>query len=429
MSSTKWKVKHHVVPAAHMRGYARGCTDEFSGRPMRLAVKQYVPLSNLAPSKGDVTLVMSGGLGVSKESFEPYFDALLDATETSGSFRIRGIWMADPWSTGESYRLNTTLVGDDPHWIDHSRDLYNIINRFGDEMPQPLFGMGESWGAGHFVMMNTWHPRLFAGILLLEPALGPGLEMTGWEPEHALVNWPTKPKYYPGCVASKRPDRWKTREEAVKHLSRGLFYAQMDKRVRALALQHDLVEATDSTGTYITLATPKSVEAEYWCRADPPLGSEPPYPHHEKPVPRALTVVGFYRQEGLTFHEAVKHVTCPTMILFGGKSFLSLVPDYQATFLRITGTAPDGGGGVESGQVTHAVVEKGAHAITLTNPDESAQAVAPWIAKTAKEWMADYERRRTSRPFTKALSEEWMKRVRAVDDLPAPDYLSRNSKL
>lgn len=430
MSTKRWKVYRHIVPAAHTRGFARGSVDEFADQNILLAVKQYMPVNNLTPAKGDVTLLMSGGLSVSKESFEPYFDALLDAAESSEAFRIRSIWIADPWNNGESYKLNEALVGDDPHWLDHTRDLYNLINHFANEMPQPLFGMGESWGAGHFMTINTWHPRLFAGILLLEPALGPGHEVKVSNMEGSFFGWPTKPKYFPGCMASKRQDRWKTRKEAIDHLSRTPFYSQMDQKVREVALQHDLIEVDDGNDTQITLATPKSVEAQYWARPDTPLEPEPPYPYYEQPAPpRTRTVPGFYRKEGLTFRAAVEQVTCPTMFLFGSKSMISQVPGYLDYFMRKTGTGTEGGGGVEKGQVTYAVIKEGAHAITLTHPTESAQAVVPWIAKTAKEWMADYERRRTSRPFSKTLSKEWMERIHALDDLPAPAYLSKQAKL
>lgn len=429
MSAKRWKVNKHLVPAAHTRGFARGSVDEFSDQTVLLAVNQYVPLNNLEPKKGDVTLIMSGGLCVSKESFEPYFDALLDVAASSEESRIRSIWIADPWNNGESYKLNEAQVGDDPHWLDHTRDLYNLINRFAGDMPQPLFGMGESLGAGHFMMMNTWHPRLLAGIVLLEPALGPGHEIKASNMKATLFGWPTKPKYFPGCMASKRQDRWKTRKEAIDHLSHTPFYHQMNPKVREAALRHDLSEMTDGSGTYITLTTPKSIEAQYWSRPNTPLEPEPPYPYHEQPVPRSVTVPGFFRKEGLTLRAAVQQITCPTIFVFGGRSMISQVPDYRDSFLRTTGTGTEGGGGSEKGQVTCAMVEEGAHAITLTHPAESAQAVIPWIAKTAKEWMVDYERRRTSRPFSRTLSKEWMERVHALNNLPAPEYVTEKSKL
>lgn len=421
MSLDKWAVKTHHVEAAHMRGFPRGRVDEFSDKPLLLAVKQYTPLSNPAPKKGDVTIVMSAGLGVSKEPFEPFFDALLACSERTGAFRIRNIWCADPWNMAESYRLNQDLVGDDPHWLDHSRDLYHFINTYQRQMPPPIIGMGESWGAGHFSIINGFHPRLFAGIALLEPALGPGMRM-GPDDKVPHIKWPSAPKYYPGSMASKRKDRWKTREDAVKHLSKAPFYRDMDEEARRLALQHDLYDASDETGPYVTLATPKAVEAQLWSRPETPLKGLPQYHHHELPDEgySSGVIPGFYRPEGPLFHQATYFVTCPTLIVFGEKSYISQRPDYREAYMRHIGAARYGGGGVKTGQAESVIVPGAAHAVCLHKPRETAEATAPWIARICTEYMRDYEARRTGRPVERTLSEEWMKRIRDLDHLPRP---------
>ncbi len=75
-----------------------------------------------------------------------------------------------------SYVLNEDVIGEDLNWIDHARHLTHMINYFQKQMPPPIFGMGESWGVGPMFMLSSWHPRLFTGILAIEPALGPSLE-------------------------------------------------------------------------------------------------------------------------------------------------------------------------------------------------------------------------------------------------------------
>lgn len=420
MSTSKWKITEHVVPAAHTRGFARGSVDAFQDSQIRLSVKQYTPLSNPSPSRGDITLIFAGGIGVSKEAFEPFYDALLTSSEKNGNFRIRSIWSADPWNTTASYALNKDLVGDDPHWLDHSRDLYHLINMFQAEMPPPIIGVGESWGVGHFVMMNAWHPRLLAGILALEPALGPGHPLrdskTGQE---RLVSWPSAPKYYPAAMVSRRPDRWKTRAEAEKHLAKSQFYADMDPRARALAMKYDLRKLSDETGTYVTLATPKSVEAQHWGRADPPLDGIPPYPAYEQPTSSSKLITGFYKPEGPMFQEGLRHVTCPVHCVWGDKSHLSTIPDYKESFLRRSGDAEKGVDG-KVATLSQAMVTGAGHAVTLHKPDESAEASVDWLAETAKAWIDDYERRRTGRPFQKTLSRQWMERVQNLEGLSRP---------
>ena len=47
-------------------------------------------------------------------------------------------------------------------------------------MPPPLVGMGQSAGALAILDMAMKHPRLLAGLILMEPTIGPGL------------NWPSE---------------------------------------------------------------------------------------------------------------------------------------------------------------------------------------------------------------------------------------------
>ncbi len=67
----RWAVAEHVIPAAHMRGFARGIIDE-EKHHLRLAVKQNVP-KHREPQPSDVSLVFAHGVGSTKESYEHFF--------------------------------------------------------------------------------------------------------------------------------------------------------------------------------------------------------------------------------------------------------------------------------------------------------------------------------------------------------------------
>ena len=54
--------------------------------------------------------------------------------------------MADVSHQGESGVLNEGLLGNDPGWFDHSRDLLHLINLKRDQMPRPIMGIGHSMG-------------------------------------------------------------------------------------------------------------------------------------------------------------------------------------------------------------------------------------------------------------------------------------------
>ena len=90
-----------------------------------------------------------------KELYEPLWDEILVRANGQG-FRIRSIWVADAAFQGDSGVLNEKLIGNDPGWHDHARDLLHLINMKRDMMPRPLIGIGHSFGGNnlytcHFV--------------------------------------------------------------------------------------------------------------------------------------------------------------------------------------------------------------------------------------------------------------------------------------
>jgi hypothetical protein len=62
---------------------------------------------------------------------------------------IRSIWIADVAQQGASGIMNEQLLGNDPCWNDHSRDLMNLINLKRKEMVRPLVGIGHSMGGNN----------------------------------------------------------------------------------------------------------------------------------------------------------------------------------------------------------------------------------------------------------------------------------------
>jgi len=409
MSSQAWIIKSHIIPASHIRGYSRGVQDECSEIPLRLAVKQYTPRSNTSPQAGDVTIIFTPGLAASKESFEPFYDDLLLASNEQ--FRIRAIWAADPAFSAASYVLNEDVIGEHPNWIDHARDLIHMVNYFQKHMPPPIFGMGESWGVGPIFMMSSWHPRLFAGIVAIEPALGPGLE------GH---KWPTLPKLHPMALVSRRKDKWPSREEATKHLSKNPHYAAMDKRVLAIALKYDLRDVylkeprkLGAQGAlpadYITLTTPKAMEAYSWSRPDPPLFGPPDRYDAAISHANAIIVPGFYRPEASQIYESLPHIYPPVLCIWGKKSYIPKA--YMRDVMSMIGVGSNGGGGLSNGQVTQRFVEGAGHAASLHKPEGVAQATVPWFAAEIRRWREDWEKRKIRLNFSKELPLEWLQRI------------------
>lgn len=112
MSTRNFRCTTHIVPGQHIRHYAHGTSDDEEA-VLRLAVKQYTPLNNLNPQRGDLTIIAGHGIGMPKEMYEPLWDGLLELANQSSKFRIRGIWMVEAHNQGESGMLNEGLLGDE----------------------------------------------------------------------------------------------------------------------------------------------------------------------------------------------------------------------------------------------------------------------------------------------------------------------------
>ena len=201
MSSSFWDVNEHIIRASHTRNFSRGIQDEMMGG-LRLAVKQYTPLSNRDSQPGDITIVFAHGIGSSKESYEPFFDDLLES-----GLRIRAIWAADAAHHGASYVLNEEIIGDEPSFFDVSRDFTHMINHFQQLMPPPLVGIGQSGGCSVILSMSTNHPRLFSDLVLVEPAVGPG----GEQPPEVLSIFSSM-----AARSTKRRDMWPLKVASAK---------------------------------------------------------------------------------------------------------------------------------------------------------------------------------------------------------------------
>ena len=54
--SSKFRIIEHLVPCQHIREYAQATANEQED-VLQLAAKQYIPLNNLSPKPGDITII------------------------------------------------------------------------------------------------------------------------------------------------------------------------------------------------------------------------------------------------------------------------------------------------------------------------------------------------------------------------------------
>ena len=400
MSVELWTVVSHVLPAAHIRGFSRGVRNEQTDH-LRLAVKQYVP-RNRTPKEGGMTLIAAQGVGQSKELYEPFFDQLL----TQGGIPIRAIWAMDCVHHGASYVLNEKIIGDEHHWLDHSRDLLQMVNHFQSQMPPPIFGMGQSWGAATVTMASILHPRLFTGIISIEAVLETGHKIVSWlrgreatESEHRAM------------MIIKRRDFWPTREKARERIAAKTFFQKFDPEVFERVIQYDLRDCPTSEHPHgVCLTTPKNMEILTMMNPDPPLPGHPPVPEYVK-GDNNVVVSGFFRGEVEQVQRSLPFVYPPVLYLWGKQSDVGM-SNYAGEQVSQTGIGRGGSGGVASGQVRSVYMEGVGHTIVLEKPKEAAKVIGGWMREQFSAWTKDAKEREHQAPFDPGkVNPLWLERL------------------
>lgn len=401
MSSHLWIKERHTIPAAHIRGLDRGVCDN-DAPFLRLAVNQFTPRQLPKDTTGYFTLIVAHGIAFSKESYEPHFDDLLNT-----GVPIRSIWIADCAASAESYRLNEDVIGDEIHWLDYARDMWQMINHFQKQMPPPLLGVGNSLGFGEIATLSSWHPRLFSGLISIDPALGP----------RPGTRWPAPYKWYPGVLATKRKDNWSTRQEARDALLKTAYFQKYDPRVFEKVVDHEIRDvepsATGEAGTDVpvTLTTPKRMESYIWMLADPPLPNHIAAPEASN-NPRILRAAppGFYRPESARMWAALPQLYPPVLIAWGAKSPHAAMWN-RSYYLDIIGSGLGGNGGEPTGMVSETLVDGAGHPVAQERPKELATAVAPWIFALKEKLDQQREDKKKQLPFSQEVHPEYMKKI------------------
>lgn len=433
MSSHLFVKQKHYIPAAHIRGLDRGARNNDSPA-LKLAVCQYTPKSLPDDLTGYFTLIVAHGIAFSKESYEPHFDDLL-----STGAPIRSIWIADSVSSAESYRINQDALGDEVHWLDYARDIWQMINHFQAEMHPPLVGIGNSLGFGEMAVLSSWHPRLFAGIVAVDPALGP----------RPGTRWPAPYKWYPGVLATKRKDAWSSRQEAREALLKTAYYQKYDRRVFEKVMDHEIRDVDDASsgpglevaikeipsstaqettpaaapsqiktpescepvGKGVTLTTPKHIESYLWMLADPPLPNHLPAPEaNNTPRIRRAAPPGFYRPESYRMFEALPQLYPPILLAWGAKSPHAAGWN-RAYYIDVLGVGVGGNGGEEAGMVKEVLVDGAGHPVAQERPRELAGVVGPWLEDLKAKMDVERQQKSKQLPFRKSVHPEYMERI------------------
>ncbi|KAJ5815016.1 hypothetical protein N7474_006793 [Penicillium riverlandense] len=430
--ASPFRIVEHVVPCQHIREYpaATAGVDD----TLHLAVKQYIPLDNPNPQPGDVTILAAHANGFPKELYEPLWEEIHARSKASG-FRIRSIWMTDVAQEGQSSVLNEDVLGNDPSWFDHPRDLLHLVNVKRAEMPRPIVGIGHSMGGAHLAQLCLMHPRLIHTLVLLDPVIQ---RQTTQLDGLSLHNENKRVIAKTTQLSTYRRDIWPSRQAAADGFKRSPFYQAWDPRVLARWVEHGLRDlptaihplndktVTDKGSTPVTLRTPLHQEVFTFSR--PNYHNDP---SDNKPInrvthpdldPTHLGSFPFYRPEPWRIFAQLPHLRPSVLYIFAGKSDMCL-PAMRADKLSNTGTGVGGSGGVAAGRVREVFLEDFGHLLAQEAVNECADAAASWLAPELRRWRDEEESFRAewgkkSRVEKMTIDAEWLKNVPAPPRRP-----------
>ncbi|ODA82394.1 hypothetical protein RJ55_00901 [Drechmeria coniospora] len=367
-----YHVIEHTIDASHIREFARA-TSNSQAETLRLAVKQYVPKDNPHPRKGDLTIIAAHANGFVKEVYEPLWDDFYHEARRR-QLRIRGIWILDAAWQGQSGLLNEGRLGNDPSWFDLSRDIIHMINLF--RPPPPLLAVGHSFGACALTHASFLHPRLFAGLVLLEPVIG----YFDSKPSHIVKG--------PAGRSIRRRDRWPSRRAAADSFQRSPFYQSWDPRVLDRWIEHGLCPVP-GTEADVMLTTSKHQEVFTYLRPSwDAYDVDGNRIIHPEKVPDLDTTLHpnvrtfpFYRAESALTFAHLAELRSAVLYVIGGKSETS-PPDLCDERTAATGTR--GGASVKSVTNPHY-----GHLLPMEDPGYCAAEAAEFAAQIIRRWSAD----------------------------------------
>ncbi|KAJ5748934.1 uncharacterized protein N7511_010630 [Penicillium nucicola] len=373
----------HIISVPPYREYPQAIIDERKG--VRIAVKQYIPRQTATPATNDpITIIAAGGLGFFKELYEPLFAEICLQAQQSG-VSIRAIWIADMFNIGESAQANKNNLGCDPAWLDHSRDMWSMINHFQEEMPKPIVGLGHSMGCNQLVCLSAWHPTLFHSLVFVEP----GIDLQYGGP--MVCPWRFQTLQLKEC--------WEDRGKAETRLVQFHKAQKWDCKTLARLKHFGILRDRDGDGQGLDwrFATSKYQLVSLLGRHNPlqiglgPGGIDDITLEQRQLIPDcdpdAWNEGSFYLAELKLAWEVLPSVRPWVLYVNGGKSPVFGCPRTRDERAKRTGTGVGGNGGLKLGAVKQVIVDDGEHGMVFDrNIFTVTSHVVRWLVKESERW-------------------------------------------
>jgi pimeloyl-ACP methyl ester carboxylesterase len=307
--------------------------------------------------------------------------------------------------------LNERLLGNDPSWFDHPRDLLHLINLKRDEMPRPIIGIGHSMGGGHLANLAYIHPRLLTTLVLIDPVIQTYSSVA----PHVGPN--------PARLSTFRRDVWPSREAAAKGFKASKFYQAWDPRVLDRWIEHGLRDMPTllhpDKAPKVTLKTPAAQEVFTFLRpnyeGNGHNGRAINRKTHPDLNPTVPSIYPFYRAEGPQTYFRLEELRPSVLYIFGGKSDVG-TPENCKAKMDHTGVGVGGSGGAAAGRVRSVLFEDIGHLIAMEAVDRTADNASEWIGNEIQQWKVDEEehnRNWVSKTLIEkqSIDEQWKKMI------------------
>ncbi|KAF9508590.1 hypothetical protein BS47DRAFT_1397676 [Hydnum rufescens UP504] len=254
---------------------------ELTGPVLWNAVNRYARIGAPKDQKAiGITVVLSHGNGSHKEVWEPTIKHLISLCDRpSSGIHIDEVWSIDTVNCGDSALLNEKYLGDIAgDWIDHARDILNLVENFIPEGPfvattQPLpvhldrvssecssrrqkFGfhdrnvvaIGHSIGGCVIANAACASPNIFHSITLVDPIISPDSEGNR-RPDRLVMG------------ALLRRQSWSSRDEAKALFLQSPFFNVWTSEALDVYVKYGLVDIPPSEGGGARLKASRFQEA------------------------------------------------------------------------------------------------------------------------------------------------------------------------
>ncbi|ORY75454.1 Alpha/beta hydrolase family-domain-containing protein [Protomyces lactucae-debilis] len=181
--------------------------------------------SAILPASGTFNIIMAHANGFPKELYEPFIEDLFKENK-----QVKQVYILDAAHQNMSGNLNIDKLGDVVTWYDGAFDLFEMIRAL--KVDGPLIGIGHSMGGCQIAYLAVIHPRLFEGIVLMDPIL--------FDAGSNKSSWVGKPNNIANMSARRRQD-FPSRQAARQGFLKSPFYQSWEPKVFEMWMQYGVV--------------------------------------------------------------------------------------------------------------------------------------------------------------------------------------------